>query len=543
LDEPVTYKQATTGPEAKFWIKSIADEFNSLEKNNTWTAIKREKNMNVIKSGFVFKKKRDVDGNVKQYKARLVAKGYSQQYGVDYYETFSPVLKNKSLRIMFALSVITPNTILKQLDVKSAFLNATVHENIYMELPDGFYESRETVSRAPVSTQQARGDIVLKLNKALYGIKQAPREWNKNIDSFMRNELKFKQCIKDTCVYVKKSMKNNNIMIGLFVDDSTTSHVKEDEIEYNEIINKLKNKYEMTDLGEISHILGMRVRRVDNTLYIDQKTYIDDKLKQFDMSNCKSSTTPESLDKLTKNTDKTKIENEELYRSIVGSLIYASVSTRPDITHAVNMLSRYMHEPNATHMIAAKRILRYLKDNSDLGLVYTNNYYNINNKNDNEICIEAFCDADWGGDLDDRKSTTGYCVFINGCLVSWYTHKQPTVALSSAEAELMGAVDVVKEIKWMQQMLHEMNYKVKTPVIVNIDNQSAMKIAENDVDHSRTKHIDIKNHFIKNEINDKNIELKWVATENQIADIFTKGLAYPTYNKLRNMLVSSVKIN
>lgn len=459
---------------------------------------------------------------------------------------------------MFALSVITPNTILKQLDVKSAFLNATVNENIYMELPDGFYESRvvstQTPRGLPVSTQQARGDVVLKLNKALYGIKQAPREWNKNIDSFMRNELKFKQCIKDTCVYVKKSMKNNNIMIGLFVDDSTTSYVKEDEIEYNEIIEKLKQKYEMSDLGEISHILGMRVRRVNNTLYIDQKTYIEDKLNQFDMSNCNSSTTPESLDKLTKNTDKNKIENEELYRSIVGSLIYASVSTRPDITHAVNMVSRYMHEPNATHMIAAKRILRYLKDNSELGLVYTNNNKNNirenttwkpcdNHVNDNEICIEAFCDADWGGDLDDRKSTTGYCVFLNGCLVSWYTHKQPTVALSSAEAELMGAVDVVKEIKWMQQMLNEMNYKVKTPVIVNIDNQSAIKIAENDVDHSRTKHIDIKNHFIKNEINDENIELRWVATENQIADIFTKGLAYHTYNKLRNMLVSSVKIN
>ena len=559
LDEPVTYKQATSGPEAEQWKDGLKSEYDAIEKNGTWTAVRREPRMNVIKSGIVFKKKKDANGAVKQYKARIVAKGYSQQYGVDYYETFSPVLKNKSLRIIFALSVITENAILKQLDVKSAFLNATVNEDIYMELPDGFFECRSRehhvnttwTPRDYKSTDEARSDIVLKLNKALYGIKQAPREWNKNISNFIKNELKFTQCVKDTCVYVKKSKKNNNIIIGLFVDDTVTSHVKDDDDEYNELIDKLKKKYEMSDLGEVSHILGMRVRREKDTLYIDQKVYVDEKLKQFKMNDCKTVTTPETLDKLTKNVDKNSIENEDEYRSIVGSLIYASVSTRPDITHAVNMVSRHMHEPNATHMNAAKRILRYLKESSDCGLVYTNTYKKSSHVNttwtprdhhvkNNEIIIEAFCDADWGGDLDDRKSTTGYCVFINGCLVSWYTHKQPTVALSSAEAELMGAVDVVKEIKWMKQMLEEMNFQVRTPVIVNIDNQSAMKIAENDVDHSRTKHIDIKNHFIKNEINDKMIELKWVATENQIADIFTKGLGYPTYNKLKNVLVSKV---
>lgn len=259
------------------------------------------------------------------------------------------------------------------------------------------------------------------------------------------------------------------------------------------------------------------------------------------MNNCKSSSTPETLDKLIKNTDKNNVENENEYRSIVGSLIYAAISTRPDINHAVNMVSRHMHEPNASHMVAAKKILRYLKDNNELGLVYKNHNENKKNENKkNEVNIEGYCDADWGGDLDDRKSTTGYCVFINGNLVSWYTHKQPTVALSSAESELMGSTDIVKEIKWIKQILEEMNYIVKTPIIINIDNQSAMKIAENDVDHARTKHIDIKYHFIKNEIDDKIIQLKWVPTEKQVADIFTKGLGFVTYNKFKNMLVSKV---
>ena len=234
-----------------------------------------------------------------------------------------------------------------------------------MELPHGFFElkSRENhvrltwVSREFTSTDEVRSEIVLKLNKALYGIKQAPREWNRNINNFMKNELKFTQCVKDTCVDVKKSKKNNNMIIGLFVDDTVTSHSTDDDDEYNELIDKLKKKYEMTDLGEVSHILGMRVKRENDTLYIDQKVYIDEKLKEFKMSDCKTVTTPESLEKLTKNINKNEIENEDEYRSIVGSLIYASVSTRPDITHAVNMVSRHMHEPNATHMNAAKRIL------------------------------------------------------------------------------------------------------------------------------------------------------------------------------------------
>ena len=509
-DIPVTYKQALSSPEAPFWITAIGKEYSAHVKNNTWSEVERQKNMNVIGCRYVFNKKKDVNGDVKEYKARLVAKGFSQQYGIDYHDTFAPVLKYKSLRLIFALSVITGNTNLNHLDVKTAFLNANVTENIYMELPDGFYESCPVVSgQHPVKTQKSGGDIVLKLNKALYGIKQAPKEWNSDINEYVVNTLKFKRCIKDTCVYVKKSKNNNNLIIGLFVDDTITSHNDEDKKEYDILMNLLKSKYEMSDLGEVSHVLGMRVRKVNGGLFIDQQTYIDEKLKQFNMNECKTTSTPESLDKLIKNKNKNDVENENGYRSIVGSEIYASMSTRPDITHAVNMVSRHMHEPNASHMNAAKRILRYLKENNDVGLLYSNNSKNSvvsgrdRTRPKNEVKISAYCDADWGGDWDDGKSTTGYCVFINDCLISWCTHKQPTVAHSSAEAELMGAVDVVKEVKWLKQLVEEMNYKVITPIVINIDNQSAISIAENDVSHARTKHINIKYHSIKNDIDEK----------------------------------------
>lgn len=419
------------------------------------------------------------------------------------------------------LAVNSKNTRLEQLDVKTAFLNAKVNEDIYMKVPEGM---------------NVNDGYVLKLNKALYGIKQAPKEWNGEINDYLINVLGFHQCIKDSCVYIRISKTKHSMLVGLFVDDLILSYNDvEDEKEYNVVKSLLKSKYDLSDLGELNHILGMRVRRDKyNNICIDQQVYVNDKLKQFDMIQCKTSSTPEASEKLTKVTSTTEVKNEKEYRSIVGSLIYASISTRPDITHAVNMVSRYMHEPGQQHMIAAKRVLRYLSDSSDYGLLYK---CNVNKYTNNEVNIVGYCDADWGGDIDDRKSTTGYCIYVNECLVSWNSHKQPTIALSSAEAELMSACDVIKEIMWIKQLLCEMKCEVNTPIIVNIDNQSAMKIAENDIDHGRTKHIDIKYHFIKQHIKDKTIQLKWVSTQSQIADILTKGLSYETYNKFRSMMV------
>jgi histone deacetylase 1/2 len=522
-DEPQTYREAVSSIDGDKWRSATQEEFDAHEKNKTWSVVKREKWMNVIGSKWVNKRKRDVKGEVIRYKSRIVAKGFNQVEGIDYNETFAPVLKYKSLRIILALSL---NSKLKQLDVKTAFLNATVSENIYMSAPDGL---------------DIPSDCVLKLNKALYGIKQAPNEWNAEITKFMIHELKMKQCIKDQCVFVSMSKNNNPIIIGLFVDDFIAKFEEEDEEEYLMLYEKrLKDKYELSDLGEVNHILGMRVTKSDNTITIDQKTYIEEKLKSFNMHQCNGATTPESLDKLKKVEKKNEIiENVNEYRSIVGSEIYAAISTRPDIAHAVNMVSRHMQEPSQAHMTAAKRILRYLHETKELGLVYKNEEKSANEKK-KSIRLEGYCDADWGGDLDGRKSTNGYCVFLNGCLVSWNTHKQATVAHSSAESELMGACDVVKELMWMSQLLKEMHYDVEMPIIVYIDNQSAMKIAQHDVDHTRTKHIDIKYHFIRDEIREKKICLQWISTQKQIADIFTKGLSHETFRHFRDMLVSKV---
>src|SRR6185437_1047209 len=385
------------------------------------------------------------------------------------------VLKYKSLRIILSLAAIH-NLELQQLDIKTAFLNAEVKENIFVELPEG------------INIKDKNKSPILKLNRALYGIKQAPKLWNDNLNKRLTS-MGFKPCMKDTCIYVKKSKNNNNILLGIFVDDILSAYDKVDEREWVIIKKVLGEVYDLSDLGELHHILGMRVKRNINSIYLDQTVYICDKLKLFNMQECKSQNTPEEITKLVKCEENELLDDEliTVYRGIVGSLIYATIPTRPDITHAVNMLSRFMTRPGNNHLNAGKRILRYLHGTSEYGL-----QYNRNRNEDGKITISAYSDSEWGGDLEDRKSTTGYVVFINDNLVSWNTKKQATVALSTAEAELMAAAEVIKEVLWMKYILNELMYEVSLPIKIFIDNQSTIRIIQNDIEHDRTKHIDIK---------------------------------------------------
>lgn len=311
-------------------------------------------------------------------------------------------------------------------------------------------------------------------------------------------------------------------------------HNKSDKIEWLEYKSKIKQQYEISDLGRVSHILGMRVSYENKKLSIDQSIYVSEKLNLFNMIKCREKSVPESSEKLVDASENELLNDEQvkIYRGIVGSLIYASISTRPDITHAVNMLSRYMSKSGVEHMNAARRLLRYLQGSMNYGLVYQ-----CDERLTSDIKITGYCDSDWGGDQIDRKSTTGYCVFINNNLISWNTKKQPTVALSSAEAELMAIVDVIKEIKWMEQLLSELEYKMILPIDIFIDNQSAIKMAENDVEHDRTKHIDIKYHFMKDEIKAGKIKLSWISTDKQLADVFTKALGSNQFIKIRDQMM------
>ena len=520
LDEPLTYRQATAGEDSDKWLQAINDELTAHDKNHTWSVVKKKFDMNVIGCKWVFKKKRDADGNVSKYKARLVAKGFNQQYGIDYQDTFAPVMKYKSLRIILVIS-LSCNAHIEQLDVKTAFLNARVKEDIYVSIPEGMN----------IDDQH-----VLKLNRALYGIKQAPREWHQEIHSFLLS-LRYTSCHKDTCLYWKRTRNGTIIIIGLFVDDILASYHHSSVSDWQRDKLQLKTKYEMSELGDVSHILGMKVVRDDTSITISQDVYIADKLKEFRYDECKTCSTPEIITRTSSNQPSSSLlsaRDVNLYRQMVGSLMYASYSSRPDITHAVNMVARHMSNPSEESMIMVKRIFRYLSGARHHGLLYTSHSHHQGG----EFVLSGYCDADWGGDLVDRKSTTGYCTFLNNNLISWQSKKQTTVALSSTEAEYMAICEVTKEIMWMKMILEELQLTVSSPSIIYVDNQSAIKISENDIAHDRTKHIDIKHYFVKDAIEKRIIKLQWISTDQQLADIFTKPLQPASFTSLRDRLIS-----
>jgi hypothetical protein len=520
IEEPKTYQEAMVSKDSEYWQAAMDEEIKALYDNNTWSLVKLPAGRTAIGSKWVFKLKLNKDGNVERYKARFCAKGYSQEQGIDYNETFAPVVKYKSLRIILALVAIKDYE-LTQMDVNTAFLNAQIKEQVYMKQPEGY--------------EKGGANMVCKLIKTLYGTKQAPHEWNEHLNSFILS-LEFNRCSSDTCVYVKSSRTGNAMIVSVFVDDIISAYATQDQQEWYEYKANFMNKYKMKDLGNCEWILGMRIQRDRKlkTLSIDQELYINKVLKQFKMENCKSAITPEEVTKLLSNQQDHQIDIKT-YQSLVGALMYAAISTRPDITHAVNMISRYLSNPGSTHLIAGKRILRYLKDTTKLGLLYKGLDNNNNNIN---IEIKAYTDADWAGDLDERKSTTGYIIMINNCIVSWVSQKQKTVALSTAEAEYMAISAGVQEIKWIRQLLEELSFKQQQPSILISDNQAAIAISENDVHHHRTKHIDIRHHFIRDSIKQKEIQVKWIQSEQQLADVLTKGLAKNKFIQLRNQIIN-----
>jgi hypothetical protein len=460
----------------------------------------------------------------------MVARGFHQLYGIDYTETFAPVIKTKSLRLIIALSTTTTiKRKLIHLDVKTAFLNAKVREDIYVSAPKGMNIGENKV---------------LKLNKALYGIKQAPHEWNVEIDNFILS-LGFNKCVKDPCVYVKMSKRYQIIILGLFVDDMIVSYSDIDDDEWFEMKAKLMNKYELSDEGEASKVVGMRLTRKNGYLYVDQRAYISEKLDEFQMSECRESTTPgtqtrktskEEREKSMKKFHQKQVEvNKHRYMQMAGSLIYA-LQTRPDITHAVNTVCRNMSAPELEHMNAAKQVFRYLRGTVNYGLKYKFDqlYYG------NNMCvITGYSDASWA-DNDDRKSTAGQCVYVNNNLISWGTRKQDIVATSTTEAELIAVFEVVKEMKWMSMLLTEMGYRVRKPMTVWCDNRSTVYITNNDSDHNRTKHIEVKVYWVRDQVKNNEVIVRWIETGKQTADIFTKPLNKQPFLTHRNKLVQDV---
>jgi transposase InsO family protein len=502
-EEPSTYFQAKNDIK---WIEAMKAELDALEKASTWNIQDLPPGKKTIGCRWVYKIKTKSDGTLERYKARLVAKGYAQEYGIDYEETFAPVARMTTVRTLIALASIKKWSIF-QMDVKNAFLNGKLVEEVYMEPPPG------------LSISEGK---VLRLEKALYGLKQAPKAWYDRFSRVMI-DIGFQFCLTDTALFIKNS-DAGIIVLLLYVDDMIITGSDKQGVET--IKTLLKSHFEMTDLGLLRYFLGIEVAYSPRGYLLSQTKFAFDIVFRSGITDDKKVDTPEVVNVKMKIDDGELLADPTPYRQLVGALSYLSI-TRPDIAHAVHTASQFQHAPTSVHMGAVMRIIRYIKSSLSRGLFLSSS---------SSLDLIAYTDADWGGDPNNRHSTTGFCVFLGESLISWRCKKQQKVSLSSTEAEYRAMATTTMEVVWLRRLLADMGAEATKASQMCCDNKSAIYIASNRTFHERTKHIEMDCHYVREEYLHGIIDLPYVTSEYQLADFFTKPLAAPRFHFLLDKL-------
>jgi hypothetical protein len=498
--EPKKIEEALEDPD---WVIAMQEELNQFERQKVWKLVPRPENKSVIKTRWVFRNKLDEDGIVIRNKARLVAKGYSQQEGIDYDETYAPVARLEAIRMFLAFAAHSDYKVY-QMDVKSAFLNGELEEEVYVEQPPGFEDA-------------ALLDFVYYLFKALYGLKQAPRTWYDTLSLFLLENGFTRGVIDKTLFY--KQHKNDLILVQVYVDDIIFGSTNDDLCK--RFAKLMQSKYEMSMMGELTFFLGLQVSQKQDGIFICQSKYVRDLLKKYHLEDSSPAKTPmPTATKLNQDQSGKKVDITN-YRGMIGSLLYLTAS-RPDIMFATCLCARFQADPRESHLIAVKRIFRYLKGTPNFGIWYPKG---------TGFNLVGYTDSDFAGCKIDRKSTSGSCQFLGRRLVSWQSKKQHSVSTSTAEAEYIAAGSCCAQILWMRNQLRDYGLLLnKIPIFC--DNTSAIAISNNPVQHSRTKHIDIRYHFLREHVMNGTVELHFVPTEEQLADIFTKPLDESTFSRL-----------
>ncbi|KAK1616000.1 hypothetical protein QYE76_021517, partial [Lolium multiflorum] len=505
--EPLKVHEALVDPD---WVIAMQEELECFTRNEVWSLVERPKDhrINVIGTKWVFKNKQDENGIVIRNKARLVAQGFAQIEGMDFEDTFAPVARLEAIRLLLAFASFQ-NFKLYQMDVKSAFLNGPLKETAYVAQPPGFEDP-------------CRPNHVYLLHKALYGLKQAPRAWYEFLRDFLLHDG-FCMGTVDSTLFTKRVKGGGLFICQIYVDDIIFGGTNPNHNKAFELL--MTRKFEMSMMGELKFFLGFQVRQLAKGTFISQEKYVKDMLKKFNMTNASPMKTPMPVKGQLGSCDGEKDVDIKVYRSMIGSLLYLCAS-RPDIMLSVGMCARFQSAPKESHLVAVKRILRYLVLTPTLGLWYPKG---------STFELIGYSDSDWAGDKVDRKSTSGACQFIGRSLVSWSSKKQNSTALSTAEAEYISAASCCTQLLWMKQTLKDYGVSLGTVPLL-CDNESAIKIANNPVQHCRTKHIDIRHHFLRDHVANKDIDLTHVGTTYQLADIFTKPLDEARFVNLRGEL-------
>jgi len=489
------------------------EEMAAIRKNKTWRLTDRPASRRVLKGKWVYKVKNEVDkskNNTTRHKARLCFMGSRQIRGLDFNETFAPVAKFTTIRCILAMTAATGWELL-QMDVNTAFLNGNLDEEVCMEQPD-------------VYVDPTYPDKVSRLLQALYGLRQAPKMWYAKLDDFLKSQG-FDNINPDACLYLQ--MDDGEIIIVLvYVDDLLL--VASSLAAMYRIKDALHKRFEMKDLGEAKVILGLKIRRENalGTLKLSQGKYAAQVLEKFGMAECNPIETPLEVGLQLVKTDES---GDALpYREAVGSLMYLMVRTRPDLVFAIGKLSRFVSCYGKEHWAAIKRILRYVKGSMDKGLVFDKN---------SSCVLQGFSDADWAGDHETRRSTTGFTFIFGGAAVSWGSKLQKTVALSKMESEYMALCEASKEAVWLNKLLQRVaSQGLRTaisggPINIKVENSGCIDFSKNLVEHKRTKHIDIRYYFVRDVITTDKVTLEHCATVDMVADPMTKELGKTKHDK------------
>nr|GEW91104.1 copia-type polyprotein [Tanacetum cinerariifolium] len=505
LQDPQRYEDAIKD---ECWKKAMDLEIQAIEKNQTWKLVDLPKDTKCIRVKWVFKTKLNERGEIEKHKARLVARGYGQEYGIDYVEVYAPVARMDTIRLLIALAAQRGWNIY-QLDVKSAFLHGVLEEEVYVQQPQGYV----------VKNSEHK---VYKLHKALYGLKQAPRAWFSRIETYFI-KAGFTRSNSEHTLFIKRTLDGKMLFVNIYVDDLLFTG--NDEQLLNEFKESMKCEFEMSDLGKMRYFMGIDVLQTAAGIHVSQYKYAIEILSRFKMSDCNAVMNP-IVPGCKLKSEEGELVDETLFKSLVGSLMYIT-TTRPDIQFIVSYISRFMSKPTDSHLVAAKRVLRYLQGTLDYGI-----WYRRGGKGE----MEVFTDSDFAGDWNDRKSTSGYLVLWDGAAITWSSKKQSVVALSSTEAEYVAAAACACQVVWLRGILEELGLQQTEGTVIKCDNTSTIKLSRNPVFHGRCKHIGIKYHFLRDLVGRGTVELKHVGTKEQVADIFTKPLHQDMFIKLRKEL-------
>ena len=501
--EPSSFEEDVNNRE---WKDVMNEEYQSIMKNGVWEIVPRPKDKFVVTSKWIYKIKHAGDGSIDKYKARFVARGFSQLEGIDYEETFAPTAKYTTIQSLVSLATSMGWNI-HQMDVKTAFLNGTIDEEVYIEQPLG-------------SEVKDRKAYVCRLKKELYGLKQAPRAWYARMDAYLQR-IGFTKSTADSNLYIKV-VDGKPVIILLYVDDLLLIGV-EGRIE--KCKKQLAAEFDMKDLGLMHYYLGLEVWQGPNEVYLGQGKYMIEILKRFDMMDYKPMTTPMITNlKRLGNPESSPVDPSK-YRQLIGSLMYL-VNTRADICFAVNVLSQFQVEPKHDHWVAAKHIMRYLQGTIHYYLKYDRR---------NDVQLIGYIDSDWGGSEQDGRSTTGGCFSLGSSMVSWMSRTQDSVALSSVEVEYVAACEVSREALWLRKLIFGLFEGPMNPTVIHCDNTSCIHLSEDLVFHGKINHIN-KYHYVRELVQNGVLKLQYISTDEQVPDILTKSLPNKKLVYLRDKL-------